>query len=361
MSVVNKESSAAVVKASESAMIGITPETVKRFVNALATGEEVALFLNQCAMFGLNPFKREIYLIKYKSTEPATFVVGYETYLKRAERTEKWSGMESGTTDGPDGKPVSAWVKVYRKDWERPLYHEVFLEEYIQMKDEWVEGQRTGRKVPTRFWADKPRTMLKKVAIAQAFRMAFPDEMAGMPYISEERIAEPDKLPATHIEPERGTVKHVKDEFTDPESFKAPAEPKKKWDADAPGPGRGEEYGEDPGSHSDLTNPKVSPFSKPDPDVDIAAEGEALAAELGDELASPDQAQRIFDGVAAMTEMGIKEDMVWRSIAKKVMENYGKEFGEPSGLTQGEAKWVVDYLKRWFRAAKADAAKGGKK
>ena len=38
-----------------------------------------------------------------------------------------------------------------------------------------------------------PNFMLKKVAIAQGFRLAFPDELGGLPYLAEE-------LPATaHI------------------------------------------------------------------------------------------------------------------------------------------------------------------
>jgi hypothetical protein len=35
-------------------------------------------------------------------------------------------------------------------------------------------------------WESKPRTMIEKVAIAQAFRKAFPNDMGGMPYTSEE-------------------------------------------------------------------------------------------------------------------------------------------------------------------------------
>ena len=44
-----------------------------------------------------------------------------------------------------------------------------------------------------------PKTMLKKVAVSQAFRLAFPDEMAGLPYIVEEiqhveEMRQPDAL-----------------------------------------------------------------------------------------------------------------------------------------------------------------------
>ena len=129
----------AIVKATEIAAIELSPVTIKRYVNQYASDQEIALFLNQCKMFGLNPFKREIYLIKYSANQPANFVVGYEVYLKRAERTEKWAGLESGT-DG-EGDKLKAWAKVYRKDWDKPLYHEVYYEEYAQYKDEYVDGK----------------------------------------------------------------------------------------------------------------------------------------------------------------------------------------------------------------------------
>jgi hypothetical protein len=35
-------------------------------------------------------------------------------------------------------------------------------------------------------WFSKPRTMLKKVAIGQGFRLCFPDELGGMGYLEEE-------------------------------------------------------------------------------------------------------------------------------------------------------------------------------
>lgn len=183
------------VKATEATAIELTPKTVKAYINQYATDQEVALFLNQCAMFGLNPFKREIYLIKYSAQQNATFVVGYEVYLKRAERSDKWAGLESGTAG--EGKDMKAWAKVYRKDWTAPLYHEVYLDEYIQ---------KTKDGSPTRFWAEKPRTMLKKVAISQAFRMAFPDEFSGMPYTAEEMPVDHAKLPVAEVvaTPENG-------------------------------------------------------------------------------------------------------------------------------------------------------------
>jgi phage recombination protein Bet len=220
-----KKNESAIVKATADLMtIPLTAENVLKFIEPKATLQEVALFLNQCAMFQLNPFKREIYLIKYSSNDPASFVVAYDVYLKRAERSGKWAGMKTGVIRDVEGQIIYGWAEVYRKDWTIPLRHEVAFGEYVAMRDEWKDGKRTGKKVPTRFWTEKPETMIKKVAVAQAFRMAFPDELGGMPYIEEEISARihgesgptlEDIAKAAGVEP----LKHVKDEFTDPEKF----------------------------------------------------------------------------------------------------------------------------------------------
>ena len=175
MSKENNEREKAIVKVGAD-LIKVDATAVKAYLCANATKEEINLFLNQCQMFQLNPFKREIYLIKY-GTSPAQIVVGYEAYIKRAERSKQWAGMESGIKGSLKKNDLVAWVKIFRKDWKDPLYHEVDYDEYVKTRKDGTI---------TKFWLKMPKTMLKKVAISQAFRLAFPDEMAGMPYIVEE-------------------------------------------------------------------------------------------------------------------------------------------------------------------------------
>ena len=191
--------STALVKAvDDAALIPLTKENIVNLVNPHASPQEVALFLNVCAMYQLNPFKREIYLIKYDPKDKASFVVGYESYLKRAERTSKWAGMATGTVDDPKtGQPIKAWAKIFRKDWSAPLEHEVYYSEYVQYAKD-----KQGKPYITKFWREKPRTMLKKVAIAQAMRMAFPDELGGMPYTAEE-------MPVQHETLSKGPVEVI--------------------------------------------------------------------------------------------------------------------------------------------------------
>lgn len=124
-------------------------------------------FIVICKAFGLNPFLREIYGVPYG--DKFSIIVGYEVYIKRAERTGLLNGWEKGIKI--EGNETIAWVKIHRKDWQHPFYHEVYLSEYIQQSP---------------LWKSKPKTMIQKVAIAQGFRLAFSEHLGGIPYTADE-------------------------------------------------------------------------------------------------------------------------------------------------------------------------------
>jgi len=131
------------------------------------TKEEQGQFIDVCAAYGLNPIKKEVYGIKYG--DKFNLIIGYESYIKRAERSGRldgWNVEVIGT-----GADMKAVLTIYRKDFKQPFKHEVYLEEYTTNRDLWLK---------------KPRTMIKKVAIAQGFRLCFSEELGGMPYTSEE-------------------------------------------------------------------------------------------------------------------------------------------------------------------------------
>ena len=139
------------------------------------TDKEKMQFLEIARAYNLNPFKREIYCTKYGQN--FSIIVGYESYIKRAER----SGLLNGwavKTEGA-GNDLKAIVTIHRKDFAQPFEHEVYYSEYVQFK---ADGQ------PNIFWKSKPITMIKKVAISQAFRMCFSSEIGGMPYTAEEVV-----------------------------------------------------------------------------------------------------------------------------------------------------------------------------
>ncbi len=167
--------------------VKLSPKMIKDYLvagNGQVTDQEVVMFLSLCKFQHLNPFLREAYLIKY-GTSPATVVVGKDVLLKRAMRSEKFGGLSAGVIvvnangeieerEGtfvlPDENLVGGWAKVIIKGYEVPFYSSVSMKEYSTGKSNWLT---------------KPGTMIRKVAVAQALREAFPEEMSAL-YEQEE-------------------------------------------------------------------------------------------------------------------------------------------------------------------------------
>ena len=173
----------------------IDERTIVEYLDAFGlanqlSDQEKKQFIQIATSFQLNPFKREIYCVPYGYGESRklSILVGYEVYLKRAERTgllDGWRAWIDGS--GEDGKAV---VEIWRKDWSKPFLHEVYWKEAAQKKK---DGTLTS------FWKKQPKFQLKKVAISQAFRMAFPDELGGMAY-------DPAELPEEMATPQERVV-----------------------------------------------------------------------------------------------------------------------------------------------------------
>lgn len=160
-------------------------EKIQSYLDAMnltanLTKAEAKQFIEIAMAYGLNPFKREIYATKYGNN--FSIIVGFETYLKRAERSGLLSGWKVETSGDINHQNIAdskltATITIHRKDWNEPFIHSVYFGEYVQRRS---DGQ------PNKFWKEKPITMIKKVAMAQGFRLCFSDENGGLPYTSEE-------------------------------------------------------------------------------------------------------------------------------------------------------------------------------
>ena len=191
----------------------LTLEIIKKYICPKATEAEAFMFLQLCQAQGLNPFLREAYLIKYSDSDPASIVVGKDTFTKRAEKQVSFDGFRAGLilrdndqkvnyregallVDGE--KLLGGWAEVYRKDRKMPFRCEVSMTEY--------EGKTKAGEV-TRQWKKMPATMIRKVPLVQALREAFPDAFGGM-YSPEEMgiealpTYEMGKDPAITLQPE---------------------------------------------------------------------------------------------------------------------------------------------------------------
>jgi|SRR3990172_5944063 len=149
--------------------------TTMGLTNKMSDIEKIK-FLQIAKAYQLNPFKREIYayISEYDDVNgnhhrDLTVVTGYEVYLKRAERTGKLDGWKAWI-DG-SGDSTIAKIMIYRKDWKFPFEHSVKMMEYRQNK---------------KMWKTMPEVMLKKVVTGTGFRLCFPDDMGGLPYLPEE-------------------------------------------------------------------------------------------------------------------------------------------------------------------------------
>jgi len=169
--------------------LGITKE--------LSAGEKNS-YLQISKAFNLNPFKREIHVSKYNGV--MSIITGYEVYIKRAERSGLLDGWECTTEGSVETHDLKAIITIWRKDRKYPFKHEVEYSEYVQTVDVKVNGQATGEKRPTKFWM-KAKTMIKKVAMSQGFRLCFSDELGGMPYTSEEMPEQTHDITYTDMTP----------------------------------------------------------------------------------------------------------------------------------------------------------------
>lgn len=147
--------------------------------------KELALVLGLCKAQRLNPFNKDVYIIKYGNS-PASIVTSKEVFTKRAAANPDFEGFDAGivyingrgevcTREGSavykaaNEQLVGGWCRVY-VNGRRPFYDEVTLEEYS-----------TGKSG----WAKMPATMIRKVALVHCLREAFPDDFQGL-YAAEE-------------------------------------------------------------------------------------------------------------------------------------------------------------------------------
>jgi len=175
--------------------VKLTVADIKKYIAPNATDKELFMFMGVSKSFGLNPFKREVHFIKYGNAA-ASIVVGYEQYLKRAERTGKLDGWKCWTEKDELGE--KAIIEIKRKDQSLPIRWEVYRKEFDK-------GQST--------WKTMGIFMLKKVAISQGFRLAFPDDLGGMPYIPEELPQTNEKIASEQLNKDIITVEEVKDDI----------------------------------------------------------------------------------------------------------------------------------------------------
>ncbi|WP_404327852.1 phage recombination protein Bet [Companilactobacillus paralimentarius] len=179
--------------------------------------KETMMFLSLCKYQKLNPFTKEAYIIKFGNS-PAQIIVSKEAFMKRAEANPNFDGFKAGCiatnvddidpryTQGafilPDETLVGGWAEVYRKDRKIPTRIEISLKEFNK-------GQST--------WKTMPATMIRKTAIVNALREAFPNDLGAMQTEDDKKVEdETPKSVATNINELTGSKQEAQEPVKEP-------------------------------------------------------------------------------------------------------------------------------------------------
>lgn len=185
-------------KARDGQELSISISAVKKYLVSgraeAVTDQEVMYFLGVCKSRGLNPFKKDCYLIKY-GVEPAAIITSIDYFRSRARAQKDCKGWKKGIiVKNKEGKLrdslglvlddetlIGGFFEARPAGWDDPFRLEVNLRGYIK---------KTKDGKTTRFWhPDNQPTMIAKVAEGQGLRTLWPDEFQGLYQDSE--IQEP--------------------------------------------------------------------------------------------------------------------------------------------------------------------------
>ena len=167
-------------------------EEMKKLICKVKLSEvEFATFVEMGRSTQLNPFLREIWVVKYDEKAPASIFIGRDGYRKAAQRDSEYDYHQCDAVYANDefavinGEPqhkynltdrgdlIGAYCIAKRHKSSRPMYVFAELKEYSTNKSLW--NSQTG----------KPATMIKKVAESQCLRACFQDILGGT-YAPEE-------------------------------------------------------------------------------------------------------------------------------------------------------------------------------
>jgi len=160
----------------------ITEEDILNYLCPNATPKEAYIAVQVCKDRKLDPWDGSVHFIKYGNA-PLTIVAGKEHFTKKAEANPQFDGFQAGIivkTDAGyeelegtfymDGELVGGWAKVWRKDRKEPFVQKVRLSAFNSGKS---------------LWAKMPEVMIRKCALVNALREAFPGDLGGVYDTSE--------------------------------------------------------------------------------------------------------------------------------------------------------------------------------
>ncbi len=214
-------------------------ELIKDQIAKGATDLELEMFLMTCQRTGLDPFSRQVYMIRRwnkdattKDKKIATIQISIDGFRAIASAHPDYAGQtptlfcgkdgiwkEVWTGDASKGEfPYAAKVGVYRKGFEAPTYAIAKWDSYVQTFDN--KEEKIKNEVSP-MWRKFPELMLGKCGEALALRKAFPKELSG--YYAPEEMAQANNVIEVESSPVKAISEHVTAVKTAPVALAAPA------------------------------------------------------------------------------------------------------------------------------------------
>ena len=180
-------------KASDGSEVKLSPGIVARYIiagNQPASDRDIYAFMAKCQARHLNPLAGDAYMTTYRNKDgsvTSNVIVSKDYFVRTAAQQPGFDGLRAGVVVhnkrtgeltyregcivGKETETlVGGWAEVYTKNRTHPSRAEVSLEEYNQHRS---------------LWNTKPATMIRKVALVQALREAYPGAYGGI-YDSDE-------------------------------------------------------------------------------------------------------------------------------------------------------------------------------
>lgn len=172
--------------ASDGVEVALSARRVARYIltgNTQVPDKDIMSFMAKCKARKLNPFAGDAYMTAYKDKQgriSTSVIVSKDYFVRTAAQQPTFDGMKAGivviTKDGVlayregsmllDGEQLQGgWADVYDKERKFPSHAEVSFKEY-------TKGRST--------WLQLPATMIRKVALVQALREAYPACYGGI-------------------------------------------------------------------------------------------------------------------------------------------------------------------------------------
>jgi phage recombination protein Bet len=213
-------------QASDGTEVKLSPAIVTKYIltgSGTVPDGEVFSFLAKCQARRLNPLAGDAYMTCFGGK--ASVIVSKDYFIRTATQQPGFDGFRAGiVVVGRDGsmtyregciygkqteRLVGGWAEVYDKGRRIASRAEVSLDEYDQHRS---------------LWKTKPATMIRKVALVQALREAYPGSYGGL--YDRDEMPEPD-MPVEPPAPEPQPVEAVAEPLPDmpePEAHEQPAD-----------------------------------------------------------------------------------------------------------------------------------------